>query len=244
MSFHYVLPSNTSPNVFPNNSASSFSTPIHDLISLTGKWEVALTSASFSNCINTFHNDVITLEEGMDKENVLSYITLEPHNFQKTSDAVFYINKCIDNKAVTFSLDERNYTILKITNKNMTVKFNNTLRDIFGFRKNIYSGVGEFKSDGAFSLTRCIDYLYIYSNISEYVRVGDIKAPLLGIVSFQSGKDCDKLKESIFDNPTYVSVIQNNISQIDFGIYDGAGDLIPFAKDATTVLRLHFRSSQ
>ena len=244
MSFHYVLPSNTSPNVFPNNSAASFSTPIHDLISLRGKWELALTSASFSNCINTFHNDVITLEEKTDKENVLRHITLKSHIFQKASDAVFYINKCIDNKAVVFSLDERNYTILKITSKNVTVKFNNTLRDIFGFHKNIYSGVGEFKSVGTLSLTRCIDYLYIYSNISEYVRVGDIKAPLLGIVSFQSGKDCDKLKENLFNNPTYVSVIQNSISQIDVGIFDGAGDLIPFAKNATSVLRLHFRLSQ
>ena len=244
MSFHYILPSNTSPIVFPNNSPSNFSTPIHDCISLTGKWEVAVTSANFSNCINTFHNDVIILKERTDKGNVLTHVTLKPHNFQKTNEAVSYINKCIGNKPVTFSIDERNYMTLKITSKNVTVKFSTILRDILGFHNNKYSGIGEFKSEGVFSLTRCIDYLYIYSNISEYVRVGDIKAPLLGIVSFQSGKDCDKLRENLFDNPTYVSVIQNNITQIDIGIFDGAGDLIPFAKAATTVLRLHFRPSQ
>ena len=128
--------------------------------------------------------------------------------------------------------------------RNMTVKFDATLRDVFGFSENSYLGSGEYKSNDTFSLTRCIDYLYIYSNISEYVRVGNVKAPLLGIVSLESGKECDKLKEKFFDNPTYVSVIQNDISQIDIAIFDGAGELIPFAKNATTVLSLHFRPSQ
>ena len=244
MSFHFVLPSNTSPDVFPNNSASNYSTPIYDLISMTGKWEVALTSVSFSNCINTFHNDVITLEEETDKGKVIKHVTLEPRNFQKTNDAVFYINKFIGNNSIAFSLDERNYMKLKITNKNMTVKLDNTLRDIFGFNKNNYSGIDGFESDAPLSLTRCIDYLYIYSNISEYVRVGNTKAPLLGVVSFQSGKGCDKLNENLFENPTYLSVIRNDISQIDIGVFDGVGELIPFAKDATTVLRLHFRPLQ
>lgn len=245
MSFHFILPSNTSPNVFPNNSASYFSTPIHDLISLTGKWEVGLMSATFSTCINTFHNDVIALEEKIDKEVKLSYVTLEPLNFQNMSDAFSYIDKRIgNNKPFHFSLDTKNHTILKITSENATVKFNNTLRDIFGFTKNNHSGIGEFKSKGSFSLTRCIDYLYIYTNISEYVRIGNIKAPLLGVISFDSGKECDKLKENLFNVPTYVSVIQTNISQIDIGIFDGAGELIPFSEGATTVLRLHFRPSQ
>ena len=243
MSFHFVLPSNTSPDVFPNNTACSYSTPIHNLISLGGSWEVALTSATFSTCINTFHNDVIALEERIDKEVRLSHVTLKPRNFQKMDDAISYINKCIGDKPLYLSLDRRNHAILKITRENMTVNFGNTLRDIFGFTKNIYSGIGEYKAKGEFSLTRCIDYLYIYSNISDYVRIGNIKAPLLGVVSFESGKECDKLKENRFNNPTYVSVIQNNISQIDIGIFDGGGELIPFSDGATTVLRLHFRYS-
>ena len=179
-----------------------------------------------------------------DEVTTFSHITLEARTFEKASDAVSYINKSIGDRPVIFSLDERNHMILKITADNVKVKLDNTLRDIFGFVKSDYSKLGEFKSDVPFSLTRCIDYLYIYSNISEYVRVADIKAPLLGIVSLQSEKDCDKLKENQFNNPTYVSVIRNDISQIDIGIYDGVGELIPFAANAITVLRLHFRPSQ
>ena len=205
---------------------------------------MALTGVTVSNCINTFHNDVIALEEGHDERKTLRRITLEPHTFQEFNNAVSYINESMATSDVTFSLNERNYLILKIISKSVTVKFDNTLRDIFGFLKNSYSGPGEFKAESSFSLTRCIDYLYIYSNISEYVRVGNTKAPLLGIVSFESGKECDHLRENLFDNPTYVSVIQNDISQIDIGIYDGVGELIPFAKNATTVLQLHFRPSQ
>ena len=83
MSFHYILPSNTSPNVFPHNRASSYSTPIYDILSLSGHWEMALTSATVNTCINTFHNDIITLEESHDEQKTLRHITLEPYTFQE-----------------------------------------------------------------------------------------------------------------------------------------------------------------
>ena len=39
----------------------------------------------------------------------------------------------------------------------------------------------------------------------------------------------------------YIPVSQERISQIDIGIYDGTGNLIPFVEGAVTTLRLHFR---
>ena len=39
----------------------------------------------------------------------------------------------------------------------------------------------------------------------------------------------------------YVSDIADRISQIDTGICDGTGQLIPFTRDAVTTLVLHFR---
>ena len=38
----------------------------------------------------------------------------------------------------------------------------------------------------------------------------------------------------------YVPVTALRISQIDTGIYDGAGQLIPFNRDVVTTLVLHF----
>ena len=62
MSFYHILPSNTSPQYFPNNNASRFSTPVEASYHQPGKWEVALMNMKHSLCINTFDNDIITVK--------------------------------------------------------------------------------------------------------------------------------------------------------------------------------------
>ena len=98
-----------------------------------------------------------------------------------------------------------------------------------------------WKGNGAFSLARRIHYLYVYSNVSDYVRIGDTQAPLLAVIPFNPDVCVNLLQETTFKSPMYVPVIQNPISQIDIAIYDGAGELVPFVADAVTSLRLHFR---
>ena len=71
--------------------------------------------------------------------------------------------------------------------------------------------------------------------------MGNTEAPLLAIVPFKYSQGCVRLKEKSFKNPMYINVSRAHISQIDIGIYDGAGKLIPFLHDAVTTLRLHFR---
>jgi hypothetical protein len=243
MSFHLILPSNACPKLFPANSGSKYSTAIHDTISLPGRWEVALMGITCSNCVNTFHNDSITIEEKRVKQQ--RDIRLHPQIFRHVDKAIEYVNRCVSNPDVHFSVTAKNCVTLSIKSRDVTVTFGETLGSIFAFTKNSFSGVGEYTAEGEFSLTRCIDFLYIYSNITDYVRVGDTKAPLLGIVTLKStGKECNQLTEHLIDNPTYVSLITNNISEINIGIYDGAGEMIPFGADAITVIRLHFRHVQ
>ena len=63
MSFYHVLQSNTSPETFPNNNASSFSTPVPNPYMLEGNWEMALMNIVHSNCIHTFNNERATVVE-------------------------------------------------------------------------------------------------------------------------------------------------------------------------------------
>lgn len=57
MSFYHVLQSNAAADSYPNNNGSVFTTPINNPIHLENKWEVALMSMTYSNCIKTFDND-------------------------------------------------------------------------------------------------------------------------------------------------------------------------------------------
>ena len=63
MDFHYVLPSNTSENYFPNNNASQYSTPVDNPYVLSGDWEVGLIDTCYSSCINSFNNDTLVIKE-------------------------------------------------------------------------------------------------------------------------------------------------------------------------------------
>ena len=121
-----------------------------------------------------------------------------------------------------------------------SITFSDTLRDIFAFDQNTYGGRGTFSASAVFSLSRRINYLYVYCDVNDYVRIGDTEAPLLAVIPFNPIKCISLLQEKVFKLPMYVPVIKNPISQIDIAIYDGAGQLVLFATDSVTSIRIHF----
>ena len=163
---------------------------------------------------------------------------LAKKQFTTRSEACNYLNSF--DKRVAFSCNDSNVTTMKIHNEHVIVKFDDDLRDILAFDKNKYTGSKTFTASGTFSLTRRIHYIYVYCNINELIRIGDTQAPLIAILPYD-GSICVPHIEREFKNPMYVSLIRNNIAQIDVEIRDDAGQLIPFTEDALTSIRLHFR---
>ena len=242
MDFYHVLPSNTSLNYFPNNTTSEYSTPLDNPYVLSSDWEVGLMSLTHSTVVNTFHNDKFIMEEKFKgKEKLSKIITLPSFAFDEESEAIRFINSRVKDRRILFGCNKKKHITLKILDESLKLTFDDTLRDIFGFDENIYSGPISFTGSGVFSLTRCIQYLYIYSNIATNIRLGNTESPLLAIVPFTNNNECALLKEKVFKTPMYIRVKQNRISQIDIAIYDGAGQLVPFVADVPTTVRLHFR---
>ena len=165
-------------------------------------------------------------------------LTLPPISFQRQKDAVQFLNKHC--QPVKFSLDTEQHLQMTLP-KHMAITLSDPLRDIFAFDENTYRGAGSFKATGTFSLTRRIHYLYVYSSITDYVRIGNTEAPLLAVIPFAVSSSCDILKEESYKNPMYIPVRHSNMSQIDIAIHDDAGALVPFVAEAVTSLRLHFR---
>lgn len=168
-------------------------------------------------------------------------ISLPPHSFKQASDVIPYLKEHVNDAAFSFSCNRNNYLMLQIHHKDSSIRFSDTLRDIFAFDKNEYRGIGKYRGTDVISLTRRIQYLYVYANISDYVRVGNTEAPLLAVIPFEASNTCDNLVEKNFPVPMYVHVSRDYISQIDIYIYDGSGKLVPFVEQAITCLRLHYR---
>ena len=172
--------------------------------------------------------------------NVTYNLTLERNLLNTIDDVLGYLNERFKTYKVSFSCNEKKQMVMDIRDEHIEIEFTNDLRDIFAFDKNSYKGKGVFTATGSFSLTRRIQYLYVYSNVSDTIHIGNTQAPLLAVIPFNK-KDCKYVTERTFKIPMYVTVIREHISQIDVGIYDDAGKLIPFHEDAITTLRLHFR---
>ena len=60
-------------------------------------------------------------------------------------------------------------------------------------------------------------------------------------MAFKPVKSCQMLNDINFKQPFYVKVQQEVITMIEIGIYDGAGQQVPFERDSKTTVRLHFR---
>ena len=166
-------------------------------------------------------------------------ITLPPVSFQRQRDAVAYLNTHVPK--ARFSVDGKTYLQMKLEGAETKITFSDTLRDIFAFDDNTYVGGDTHKATGIFSLTRRIHYLYVYSSITDYVRIGNTEAPLLAVIPFSVSSNCDILKEESYKNPMYIPMRHSTVSQIDIEIYDDAGELVPFVAEAVTSLRLHYR---
>ena len=368
MDFYHVLPSNASPDYFPNNTASNFSTPLSLPYEFNGEWEVGLINLTYSTCVNTFNNDKIIVKErctiakcvtettrplkvmlpvqasdgsvqvrdalaeyinkhfdsvlqltisddkkwttwkivnknyyfilspGLEKmfqletdiltdkdksfkNNVSLFVSfvptelsdcwiivtpkamikhlaltnfevfdhystksiiIPPISFQDETAAISFLNNKINDERITFTCNAKKQVSLKVTDEALTTILDDTLHDIFAFDKQIFTGKTNYSGTAAMSLTRCIQYLYIYSNLGRNVRVGNTEAPLLAVIPFAHEQERKILTERNFKTPMYIRVKQNRVSQVDVAIYDGAGELVPFVRDAVTTLNLHF----
>ena len=173
-------------------------------------------------------------------EKITTSISMGVRQFQKVEEVCKHLNEKVNDKRIKFRCDKKDKIILQLKDKNVKVTFSDDLRDILGFDENTYTTRGIHIATAAISMNRHINYFYIYSNISDNVRIGDTEAPLLAVIPFNP-KPCHFVTEKAFKVPMYVPVLHKHISQIDIGIYDGAGMLVPFHEGAVSSVRLHFR---
>ena len=166
-------------------------------------------------------------------------LTLKPTLFQSTTQVCDYLTKLIGYEEIILEA-KNDIASLTINSKDLSVQFSKDVRDILAFDEQVYQGKCQVTGSDVISLTRRINYFYIYSNVGEFVRVGDTETPLLCHFPFNP-KACKLITERTFKQPSYVKVKGNQFSQIDISIYDDAGTLIPFHRDAITSIRLHFR---
>ena len=191
----------------------------------TEEWDLIIYPL---NVVGNYHDNKLTTP-----------ILLKPKLFQSTKQVCDYLTKMVGYKEIQFESVE-NVAHLIINSDKLSIELSQDVQDILALDQSHYRGKCRVKGSDVISLSRRINYFYVYTNLTDYIRVDDTEAPLLCHFPFNP-KSCKLIAERVFKQPTYAKVKGNQHAQIDIGIYDDAGKLIPFHRDAITSIRLHFR---
>lgn len=109
---------------------------------------------------------------------------------------------------------------------------------ILGFEDSVTELLEGSVARYAVDLNLNLSALMVYSQVVEYIGVGDTRAPLLAIVPI-SGTQGENVYVR-FDRPTYVKIMQRYLSEIDITILNDIGDEVQFGR-GRVILVLHFR---
>ena len=79
-----------------------------------------------------------------------------------------------------------------------------------------------------------IHQLYIYSDLANYTFIGDVTAPILRVLSFESKRENNHLHQE-FVNVHYVPVAKSFTDQVHISIKGDTGENVPFISGKTLV---------
>lgn len=96
------------------------------------------------------------------------------------------------------------------------------------------------ETDFSVDLRRGVHHVFVYSDLAQYVPVGDTSAPLLRIIPLVTrGEESDQYTH-IFDHPHYIPVSRRSIETIQIDLRSDIGKYIPFVS-GKSIVKLHFR---
>ena len=160
----------------------------------------------------------------------------EIHN---PNEMLQHLNKKSNCYKFTYEKTEKRFHLH--VKKNSIIKMSKSLSSVLGFTETdaFYHGNDYYRANQFPIFNRAITALYVYTNIIEPTFIGNVKAPLLLTCPFKK-LDNNIVNEQEFLNPNYNKLNRKVLRQIDIGIYDDSGVLVPFLHGKTK-LSLHFR---
>ena len=253
--FYVTLPSNASSmEHFPDNKPEKYQTKLFQPIHLNGKWEVALSEIQYPRTWNTFNEKLqfgYQYIDKLDKAKDFIYHKLDKGHYPSVASLIKRINRTLTEEwidKIKFTYDPYKRRVNLKLAKNVVMYFNDDkLMRALGFSMSQFNGLF-FQSSKDYSKSveainppdlRFGRYaLFIYTDISESVFVGDSHVPLLRIVPIE-GKD-DSVITKTYDKLHYVPLLKNHFDSIEIHITDDMGNFYNF-QYGKVIVKLHFR---
>ena len=254
-----VLPSNASMEHFPNNSLTSYTVQFSEEIILPpGQWEVGLLEMQFEKSwYNLQDGKIMIIETGTPPKFVtidfkVGYYPspIDICNALNQQLKVYYGNEPMK---VEFGVDDISGRVtITFRSYGINVAIDEDLGEMLGIAKGrertIFRNFVNYDDKrpevyttkvSQFPNMNPVKSIYVYSDIVQNSRVGEIEAPLLRIVPVNNSKHWTTQYVE-YQKIQYVPVSKNRFRQISIYLRSDTGDIVPFTT-GRTIVTLGFR---
>ena len=246
-------------DLYPNNTASQYTTKLSEVVELEGAWEVGLLETSFPGKVsNVFAGKffykihlvdnreiVCTMNEGI-YPSIASVLAELRRAYGRAT------NQATPNQLVVFSFNTRSGRVtFKFTehagSEVVSVEFGEDLAIMLGFephREYTHGLRRDHKAAKPLHLSATINNVFVYCDLLEHVMVGDTKTPLLRIVNRKTDvrQPWDSVEHVTFNPVQYVPVQKKCFDTVAVQMMTDFGQPMPFVPGKSLVV-LEFRRS-
>ena len=258
-SFTTELVSNAFGELFPDNTLSSFTSPLPEQVNLEGQREVAISEISNPSMYRNITEGYFKFFDEKLSKSTSTY-NIEPGLYTSITDIVEAMNTLIQERnnhketCITVKVSRRSQKVVIIlANDTSGLAFCSTdLSHIFDNNVGnqfvvLMKGKGPHEPQFDYDIVRNHS-LTIYSDLVDYSIVGDTNAPMLRCFPFISklkGGDilttAQYMNYQTFSNLQFRPLLRNSFHSINIDLRGTSGQKIPFVSVGITRLVLMFR---
>lgn len=255
-----TLPSNSSMDVYQNNTAAKYTTILPSHIDLVGEWEVGLYEVAFPAQFDNVDKDSHWIQLNQTKvslpvghyDHVIDMLTVFMEKADEDHDlpiGELYISphigrpeEVMDRAKINIVYEEDRQKVILYLPNNTNVKFSAALVDTLGLLRHEFLQATTLSGGKAARIPRCRPFptAYVYADIVDPVVVGDVQVQLLRTVNLDVDDKDTQLIHHIYTSPLYVPIGKKHFETIEINIMTDTGQPMPFIEGHSLVV-LHFR---
>lgn len=252
MSFHLILPSNSSKEYYPANTLSKFSIKLSTPQTVSN-YECALAEIMYPN---RFYN----IRTGFNKVTIYGptsehIVCIKPGYYDSVDSLISAIGvtlmEPLDGGLPDILITYDGNRINIVTSPPWAVVFQSDIAKILGLEVNTDSSSPWKGTSGLISGDRIAPYhasvagggsalLYVYSDLIRNQAIGGIEAPILRAVNLGMKGNSGEFISQRYERLYYVPLQNSHFDSINIELRDSTGELIHFAY-GTVMLIIKFR---
>ena len=240
--FFLTLPSNSSKDIYPDNTPGHFYTKLPQTYNLSSAFEIGLAEISFPNTYSNVQQDLLFFYQH-DYEDSLNIYHLPRGLYSSPTTIIKELNKLIENRKrrnkTKFSYNPATRRTTLYVYKDEVISLTPDLGKFLNLPSFNMKGPATYVSRGDVAVHENSQSIFVYCDLVTHRQVGDVMVPLLRAIP--TIDKTNSVIHQIYEKPHYQPLSRSTFSTVEILIANDLGDTPHFDGDIKTVVTLHLR---